>query len=540
MTSKSSQSILIALGVVLLVLWPRLADLGGIIINDEPIWRGRAHRYIVGLATADPGMTFSGGQPGVTTMLFAGIADQFHSWQASQAAIAIPVSVLLLIAVVILGRLAGWQFAALAGVLLALDPFHIAHSRIVHTDALQAGFMLVTLLLVVLAWQIRSRRYLYISAAFAALAVLSKFFALWVPLVVLAAGFSKRFGDSVSAQGFGGRGRRVLLLVLLMAAVSAVLWPTVFAPTEPLSIISKYAKLNASEVEVGKGGGDPVYYPREWWFRVTPVTVVFAVLGLAGLILGDKKNLPRFFGRNLILFLLVCALGYGFLLSFSGQKADRYFLFGFMATDILAAGGLIWLAHLIVRVVPRWNPSQVVVVLGVLLAAVLAWDISYIHPYYLTYFNPLYSAPDSLKLGWGEGLEKAAGWLERQVPEGEKPPLVAVAYAFVLREFYEGPAESIGHEYDSDEYIHVVLYRTMFGRGPEHESTRYLQAYFSRGSCEWQLTVNGLPHVWIFERLPEAERPSEARDTVLDDDNIRLPVCAEEEVAADPKARWVL
>lgn len=521
--------------LVLLVIWPRLADLGSVIINDEPIWRGRAHRYIVGLSTLDPAMTFSGGQPGVTTMFFAGLADQFHSWAASQAAIAVPVSILLLIAVALLGRLFGWPLALLAGVLLALDPFHIAHSRIVHTDALQAGFMLVTLLLLALAWQMRSRRYLYISAAVAALAVISKFFALWVPILVLTAGFSKRFGGD-------RRGKRVGMMILLMAAVSAVLWPTVFAPGEPLTIITKYTKLGAAETEIGKGGGEPLYYLREWWFRVTPVAVVFGAVGVIGLIFGGKGRLPHFSGRGVLTFLLLCAVAYGFLLTFNGQKSDRYFLLGFMVTDIVAAGGILWLAQLMSQVVPRWKVEHVALVAGVVLVGVLVWDISSIHPYYLAHFNPLYPVTSQQKLGWGEGLERAAVWVKRQVPEEEagNPPPVAVAYQFVLREFYKGITESLGHEYDLDDYKYVILYRTMFGRGPNHESTWYLRAYFTRGQCRWQLTANGLPHVWIFDRLPKSERPTEERDEDLNNHFIPLPTCQEEEVVADPEARWVL
>lgn len=532
--AKSPEAIVLGIGLIFLVLWPRLLNLGSVVINDEPIWKGRAHRYIVGIATWDPVMTFSGGQPGVTTMIFAGLADQFHSWPALKAAIAIPVSFGLLLSIVLLGRLTTWQLAAMAGVILALDPFLIAHSRLVHTDALLASFMLVTLLLLALAWQMHSRRYLFLAAVAAVLAVLTKFFALWLPLVVLAASFSNRFGQGNTKV------KRVGLLCLLMLAVAVVIWPTLLTPAEPISIITKYAKLSAAETEVGKGGGTPYYYLREFWFRVTPVTAVFGTVGLLGFILGGRKSLPVFQFRRLFLFLIICALGYGLLLTFSGQKSDRYFLLGFMVADIVAAGGLIWLAELVSQLVPRWNFGKLVLGGGIVLAAILAWDVSYIHPYYLAYFNPLYPVTAQQKLGWGEGLERAAAWIARKTPEGAEHPFVAVAYAFVLREFYPGPAESIGHEYDNENYKYVVLYRTMFGRGPNHESTRYLSAYFTRGTCDWQLTVNGLPHVWIFERLPEAERPTEERDKVVNDREIQLPACLEIEEVASPAARWVL
>ena len=40
------------------------------------------------------------------------------------------------------------------------------------------------------------------------------------------------------------------------------------------------------------------------------------------------------------------------------------------------------------------------------------------YPYYFTYYNPLaggsMTAPEVLLVGWGEGLDTAAGWLKQQ------------------------------------------------------------------------------------------------------------------------------
>lgn len=518
-----------------LIVWPRLADVGKIITNDETIWRSRAHRYVTGFATLDLPSLFSGGQPGVTTMLFAGLADQFHSFAASQAAIAMAVTVLLAVNIILLARLTSWPLAWLAGILLALDPFFIAHARIVHTDALLASFMLLSLLLLALAWREGSRRYLYISAGAVALAILTKFFAAWllIPLFVAAAG--RRFGE--------GRLKRVGVAGVIVAAVVVVIWPVVLAPREPISIILKYSGLSVATAEYGKGADQPFYYLREWWFRVTPIASLFAAVGVAGAALGGRGRLPVFSERRLMVWLLASALVYGVMLSLSEQKADRYFLIGFLVTDIFAAAGMVWVTALTEQLWPRWKQARIALVAGVVLAGFLAWDVVELHPYYLVYHNRWAPAENTRKLGWGEGLERAASWLSSQAErEGEERvlPKVAAHYVFAMREHYKGSLDSLGHEYDAPDFRYVVLYRTMFERGLEHEQTQYLKAYFTRGECVWQLTANGLPHVWIFERLPESQRPSPGDVITQYADVSDLPECAREEVVADPAARWVL
>lgn len=523
----------LALGFLALITIPRFTDLGRVVTNDETIWRDRAGRYVAGIATLDPSLTFSGGQPGVTTMFLAGLADQFHSFASSQMAIALALAVLLICIVLLLLRLVPWPMALVAGALLALDPFLIAHSRLVHTDALAASLTLLSFLLMVLAWKEQSRRYLFIAAAAVTLSILTKFFTTWLILPLLFLVGSRRFGEK--------RWKRLGLLALTGVAVVIILWPVVLNPKEPVEIILKYSKLSAATAEYGKGADQPLYYVREWWFRITPMAALFAPVGVLGLLLSGRRGLPKFPARGILVLLLACALGYGFLLSLSEQKADRYFLFGILVTDVLTAGGLCWLMKVAGRLLPTWNWEKVNWVGGVLVVSLLAWDIAAFHPYYLVYHNPLAPAERTRKLGWGEGLEAAAAWLTslRDSETGEVPG-VATMYDFAFREHYGGLHDSLGHEYDSDAFQYVVLYRTMFERGLAHDQTQYLKAYFTRGSCEWELEANGLSHVWVFKRLPVHLRPG-SEDAIQSYAELQnLPACSNRHVVADPKERWIL
>ncbi len=86
---------------------------------------------------------------------------------------------------------------------------------------------------------------------------------------------------------------------------------------------------------------------------------------------------------------------------------------------------------------------------GVLSVAVLLHGLlGFIHfPYYFTYYNPLTggsrTAPHVLFVGWGEGLDQAAAWLNQQENvEGQRT--VAWYHDGPLSYFYDGQAAGVG------------------------------------------------------------------------------------------------
>jgi 4-amino-4-deoxy-L-arabinose transferase-like glycosyltransferase len=75
----------------------------------------------------------------------------------------------------LLRKLLGERVALVSTLLLVLHPFHIAHSRVLHHDALTTMFMVLSLLAMVGYWlQGWKRRWLLVSAVMAGLALLSK------------------------------------------------------------------------------------------------------------------------------------------------------------------------------------------------------------------------------------------------------------------------------------------------------------------------------------------------------------------------------
>jgi len=216
---------IVALGLFLLALLPRAFGLGVFITADERRWIERSVQFFSALSVGDLADTFQTGHPGVTTkwtgtigLLIRYLIGATVPSQARQPSLAglwafleaVPVSpsvsveylpvmrfptVLLASACVavvyfMVRRIFGDRVALLSGVLLALDPFYLSHSRVIHHDALATTFMtLAVLSFLICAWHGRWRTFLVLSGLAAGLAFLSKGSALFLaPFIGLLCG----------------------------------------------------------------------------------------------------------------------------------------------------------------------------------------------------------------------------------------------------------------------------------------------------------------------------------------------------------------
>ena len=93
-------------------------------------------------------------------------------------------------------RLLGNTIALFGAALLAVDPFFVAHSRIVNGDTAAAGFMLLSVLAFLWLWQENGLRIAALSGALAGLAFLTKLPAPiiipWVGVLALAGYWQRR------------------------------------------------------------------------------------------------------------------------------------------------------------------------------------------------------------------------------------------------------------------------------------------------------------------------------------------------------------
>lgn len=472
------------------VFVPRLVSLGQILTVDEPLWQGRGQQFIKAVASGTLGDTLVGGQPGVTTAWLAGMAHHWGSLAASQAAIAIASGILIVIATYFLVTLWGFGWGMLGGAVLALDPFLLGHSRVVHTDALASLLALVasvSLLASLAPLRARGtyvRRYVIVSAVAAAWAVLTKIFTVFlipVSLVVIAITFWRH---RQSKLGWGAIGAWLCTLII----AGFVSWPALWwHSTQVASYLFERGSLHTEGTREEQATAQAWYYPRELAFRFTVPGTLLLPIGIAGLVLTKRWKTMRWSS----VWLLVFGLSLAMLLSFAGDKSDRYLLYTLLVLQLLAVFG----AAILVDWLQNKGYTRMAQALLLLLVAWLVLDVIRLHPYYLAHYNRLYPIEATHKLGWGEGLEKAAAWVTQVNPSAK----VITYYPRVFGHFYPGQVEGISH-LDDDNISYVVLYRSMYERGPDAPETDVLQQYLGKQTPLHTITINGLPYAWVFDK----------------------------------------
>ncbi len=418
--------ITISIALFLLAFIPRLLDLDRFLTADEFLWVDRSRNFLAGLTNSayqctsvvdawgnvaeGLACTLRTGHPGVTTM-WTGSFGLVLSWLADPRRLPLheyivgvstnPLNPSLIaptrfgtvlitsIAVVaaywLFRRLFGAHIALVAAVIIALDPFHIALSRVIHHDALSTTFMTLSVLTALIYWgQNEHRKWLISSGILAGFAFLSKSPSLYlIPFVGLVALWFmvKAVRHSEQVAEIAGKipekpgpnpylialKRTVLdglIWVVTAVAVVFIFWPAMWVvPLETLKTVfligSKYAtgghaKGNFFMGTISNDPG-PLFYPVSWLFRASPIVLVGIIsLPVVWLLswrtnkrdqtIGNKDSSfslqPSSFTRYLPL-ILIFILGYYLLMTVGEKKQERYFLPVYPWLNLLAAAGLV-------------------------------------------------------------------------------------------------------------------------------------------------------------------------------------------------------
>ena len=516
---------LAALAIFLLAMVPRLAALDAYVTIDESRWVQRAADFSALLAQGDREDTFIIGHPGVTTMwtALAGMGPdraQRFSFREGQTdvtrrdgyidtllAARLPFGILASAGVVVV-MLLGWRLfgagpALLGGALLALEPFLVAHARVVHLDSALTTYTSVCLLAALVFWQRRGGPgYLVLSGLAGGLAFLTKapsvFVLGFVPLLAGVEWWRCRPRSSVGAvREWPLRALGLLLWGLVGAAVGLALWPALLA--NPVGTLLEMARFTE---RVGGGEHDnffwgiaredpgPLFYPLALLFRLSPVTLVGVSLVVGGWRWLSAEH------RRTVLTLAVYCLGFGLMMSLAPKKFDRYLLPLWPVVGLLAGLGL-WTAARVARDVGS-------VALMVSVVALQAVVVIAVFPHYLAYYNPLLgggaAAQRVVLVGWGEGLGRVADYLDTQ-PRPLGIPTVASSYHRVLQTHLgaEGSAVPLERLRMAD---YVVPYINTLQRGADAEALApYLHSdapdEASPDSPDWGQRVAPLHSVWI-------------------------------------------
>lgn len=349
--------------------------------------------------------------------------------------------------------------AALAGLFLALDPFFLSQSRIVHVDGLLASFMLLSVLsLLVYFKRPDRRRYLFLSGVMAGLAMLTKTPSLFlIPLALLAFGVQWLWqrqqppAGSDRAGGWGGLRQAAVAFALWLATMYATflaLWPAAWSRplflTYRLYRASRWGTLvsHGSNFFLGRPVDDPgpLFYGVVLPFRLSPVVLILLLAGLILVVVAWRRR------RDVRLPVVALAFVFFFtvMVSLAAKKGDRYLLPAFLFADVLAA----WVAvelenfHLPLSA-PRVSTAWCAVCAAFILASSILW--LRLAPYYGAYFNPLLgggrAAARAFTFGQGEGLDLAARYLNGK--ENARDLLAVSFYPQEFRYYFDGSATSL-------------------------------------------------------------------------------------------------
>jgi hypothetical protein len=487
------------LAIFALALLPRLLAPGDFLTVDEAYhWFERAELFAQAVLAGRFAETNLIGHPGVTTMWLGALGWLLHSALSSAGHIApdasapsfyellrMPLAVAnalcVALAFPLLRRLFGLRVAWLAVLLWASEPFIIAHSGIVHVDALLASFMTLSLLAALLAFGADSSSapavrwpWLALSGVAGGLALLTKSPAVlllpMVGLIALSPHPSSRLPSSP---------HRLLPLLAwgaIAATVWVLLWPAAWVDLAGAleRVVLQVAYEGASphgwgNFFLGRAVADPgpLFYPAALVLRLTPWTLA-GVLALGAAVAG-RGAAPQ--GLAAALLLLAFMLLFVGVLSVPPKKFDRYLLPIFPALCILAAAGWVWLLARL-PLPGRLEPLA----WGALLLAQAATLLWY-HPYYLAYYNPLLgggpAAVRAIPVGWGEGMAQAGAYIRAQHNGCDRP--VASWFEPVLEPFVCTPVLRPRVIFEPGRVDYAVLYIDQLQRNNEPRAIERLR-----------------------------------------------------------------
>lgn len=543
-----------ALALVVLTLGlvvPRLLGLDQFATADEHNWLTRSANFYYALGQRDFASTYQKEHPGVTTMWSGAAAflfeypeyrgsgmgqantNQFHEYletktdvkpldilAVSRAFLALITTIVLLVGFLYARQLVGVLPAFLTFALIAFEPFYLGHSRLLHLDAALASLMLLSLLAYThyfKNWRLES---LLVSAAAAGLSWLTKSPGfLLIPtigLISLALVFKGKLtnrGSSLPELLW-----KYTWALLVWAAVGMVVfmlfWPAMWvnpidALRQLLASAGEYAVeghgnaifFNGRLFKEGRLGLSSFYfYPLTFLWRTTPLII----LGLLAALWGVLSKQPFFNKPGVRLVLLgqtVFIIIFTLALTFSAKKFDRYLLPVHVSLDVIAALGWTSIAFWITRRYPR-------LVAWALLSAVIAAQMSLstrTYPYYLTYYNLLLGGPtrarNVMQIGWGEGLDRAARYLN-QKPDSEHLSVMSWYAKGSFSYFFNGNSRNLKSGFELEPDLHRLLskdYVVVYYHQWQRDTPASILEYLSKQTPEHSIWINGIEYVRIYK-----------------------------------------
>jgi hypothetical protein len=546
--------------LILALALPRLTTLDRYVTIDEPLWLMRSANFYQALWTRDWKNTSQVGHPGVT-ITWAGTAgflwkfpgyvkladeqfkkeNKFEEFLSSKSRAALELLVAgrtftalgvvlaLLLAFPLMVRLAGWGPALLAFLLIALDPFFIALSKLLHLDGLVTALMFLSMLAFLCYLDKgRQKQDLLLSGVAAGLSWLTKspaFFLIpFMGLLMLIELFKTWKGISMGElrhhtawlRDIWTVARPWLIWLTIGVIVFVLLWPAIWV--DPVGTISQiftqatdYAFEGHSHVTFFNGQVFDVgqsawyFYPVSLMWRITPPELI-GVLILGVVWIFSKAFHLSLERRRLAWVMGLFALLFIVFISLSQKQFDRYQIPVLPALCILGAFGWYALLERLGVWVRRTFPGKMARLSELLLGGVVVfWQLLGVlqtAPYYMNYYNALLggdrAAPAVMMIGRGEGLDQAAQYLNN-LPDARKLRVYAwyapgpFSFYFKGKSWLMDPSTTLADILNAD---YAVIYIHQWQR---QTPSKEVLDYFARMTPVYIARIGNLDYAQVYD-----------------------------------------
>jgi hypothetical protein len=544
-------------------LLPRVFSLGQFVAVDEVNWLHRSANFYDAVVRQDWGDTYVNNSPGVVTTWVGALAYKiaapnykvtreldktsyitFENNLLRKASVqplyvlatSRMIMILLLMAVWLIcfyyaQRLFGILPSLVGFLLMALDPFFIALSRMSHLDAPQAMFMFLSIL-AFLNFLYRGNRWLdlVVSGMAGSLALLSKLPGIFIiPAIGLIGTWDylrARFVQKAASSDFIDRSLRKLVRYFLVwglvfIVTYAVVWPSMWVkPLDTLERVfitsTKYTKTIVGEYPYEQEAesytpeartlADFVRYPSSFLWRTTPIVL----LGLLLLLIAYLRKVDQITGeqvvqslQGLLIFVLIYTVG----VTLPAKSSEKYYAPVFLVVDLLA--GLGW-SYVVFDLVKRSGVLRTKLLSYAILTGAIIIQSVWVYrsfPYYYTDYNPLLGglsrAAQVMQIGVGEGLDQAGLYL-MQKPGSSQLKVMSWYGTGPLSYFFNGdvvPLYMSNSEWTPEfvqrlrEMDYLVVYPNQKFRNQPPE----LFDLLTNITPEYTVTLEGTEYTWIYK-----------------------------------------
>lgn len=470
----------------LLIVLPRTLDLDSFQTADEKRWLANTTNFITNLAHGDWSHLMQQPHPGITTQWIASPTAFSDSWAIRKLPLVLAQSILLLLTSYIFWRLTNSKTTTFFITLfLAISPPLIAHTRVYAMDSLLSHFLIISIGLLLLWRHSKSRHYLFFSAFSAAAAILSKISGIIIVPFILGIIIIWLFKDRQEEKNSASNYKILFIWFGSFLLSLVIILPSLALNTKEV-ITDILSWLQSDDYLLHQIG--PSYYLRTLLFFSTPLHL-FSLFTVPVFLI--SKKIPAHL-RTLLLIFLIFAILFTIQMSLGSKKGDRYILPSLLCLDIIAA--------LIISYVFSLKSQSLTLLIAKLslltLVVLQIGSLITLHPYYLSYVNPI-TQPffDERRLGWGEGLDLAAKYLN-ELPDSASLT-VASYYPNEFANYFNGHSVP-AHEHNHANVDYVIIYRAMFERDEDAWETDVINTYRPQTPIK-TIFIDHTPMIWIYQ-----------------------------------------